>query len=415
MASGTVGAELWRTEQLTLEERTTDPEETTEGAVWVRTDIAPAPDQIASLCVDRGDSVATVPVYDLDADTEEEIAQPLRLEVDGSTGFVPFLETGQGAACPYLRQQHGGETLEAHDNVILDGNDFYAIGGRDGSDTVATTYRYNGVGWLELEPAPTARDNTSGAMANGDVYVTGGWNSDESERVATVEKFDGTTWTTLPDMPTPRDEHATVSDQDGNIYTIGGTVDDGDGGESETAAFEKFDGEEWTTLPDMPTPRRSLAAVWDNEGDLYALGGENDGILDTVELWDGDGWTTENDMPVGLSSSAAVVDSVNQLWLFGGNEADGPDVTDSVLKLFPAFGMWYERPPITTPRRNHVAVAAGDGHIYMIGGEDEDFNPMASVDVWNHGGAQGDEYYHLLDEELPESIKLHAGAGPGMS
>jgi len=83
-------------------------------------------------------------------------------------------------------------------------------------------------------------------------------------------------------MPTTaRRGHAAASDNDGNIYAIGGRKDF-----DVLATVEKWDGSSWSSIPNMPTNRAYLTAVSDNGGNIYAIGGSNDnGIVATVEKY----------------------------------------------------------------------------------------------------------------------------------
>jgi len=112
MGNGIVESGLGRTERLEVEQRTTDPSTTKQGEMWLRTDVAPETDQLATLRVDNGSGTWDVPVFDASA-TVDNVQKVFRVPVGGVTGFVPV--TGVTSTFPKLRFQHGGSTLELHD------------------------------------------------------------------------------------------------------------------------------------------------------------------------------------------------------------------------------------------------------------------------------------------------------------
>jgi hypothetical protein len=114
MGRGIVEAGLGRTERLELEQRTSDPATTQQGEMWLRTDLAPATDQIATVRVDNGSGTWDVPVFDASASTTN-VEKVLRLPVGGTVGFVPT--TASGGAFSDLRLQHSGSTLQWHDSL----------------------------------------------------------------------------------------------------------------------------------------------------------------------------------------------------------------------------------------------------------------------------------------------------------
>lgn len=112
MGRGIVESGLFRSERLTLEERTSDPSSTQEGEGWIRTDLNPDTDQLATLRFDNGSGTWDVPIY-AQAATTDNVSKALRVEVGGNTGFVPV--TTSGGTFDALRLQHDGSTYAFHD------------------------------------------------------------------------------------------------------------------------------------------------------------------------------------------------------------------------------------------------------------------------------------------------------------
>lgn len=111
MGRGIVESGLFRSERYQLEQRTTDPASTSEGEMWIRTDLAPDSDQLATLRFDAGGSTWDVPIYDVAA-TTDNVEKAWRVQVGGATGFVPI--TDDNAAHPALKFQHNGTAYGAH-------------------------------------------------------------------------------------------------------------------------------------------------------------------------------------------------------------------------------------------------------------------------------------------------------------
>lgn len=114
MGRGVVEYETFRSERYEFEERTTDPSSTTEGDAWIRTDIAPATDQIATLRFDNGGSTIDIPLFD-SAATTTNVTKVWRVAVGGQTGFIPLSTVG--GTYPQLRFKHNSSVLEAHDSL----------------------------------------------------------------------------------------------------------------------------------------------------------------------------------------------------------------------------------------------------------------------------------------------------------
>src|SRR4029453_7405330 len=122
----------------------------------------------------------------------------------------------------------------------------------------------------------------SAAVVDDKIVVVGGQN--DKKLVTQTEVFDGESWTTAPDMPTPREHLAAVSDGV-YVYAVGGRALSAD---ENIAAFERFDPESgtWDKLADMPTPRGSYGAAL-VDGRIVVVGGEEPTrVLATVEMYD---------------------------------------------------------------------------------------------------------------------------------
>lgn len=114
MGRGIIESGLFRSEQYQLELRTTDPATYHEGEAWIRTDIAPETDQIATLRFDNGASNIDIPIYD-SAATTNGVSKAWRVQIGGVTGFIPI--TTAGPTFNQLKFQHNGSAYGVHDAV----------------------------------------------------------------------------------------------------------------------------------------------------------------------------------------------------------------------------------------------------------------------------------------------------------
>jgi len=125
MGRGIVESGLFRSERYQLEQRTSDPATTQEGDMWIRTDLAPDTNQLATLRFANGGGTIDIPIYDVAASAASKISKAWRVQTGGVTGFVPILETS--GTYDQLRIQRGSNWWGTHDSLsaISDPVDHY--------------------------------------------------------------------------------------------------------------------------------------------------------------------------------------------------------------------------------------------------------------------------------------------------
>ena len=180
------------------------------------------------------------------------------------------------------------------------------------------------------------------AAANGKFYLFGGTvagaGSHRTSLPGRVLEYDPTTdrWTSKKQMPHPAD-HMSVAEYRGKIYIFGGAGSEkpdafGAGNVQLNDAWEYDPAADfWKALAPMPTRRNAGAAV--AVGDkIYVIGGS------------------------GLAPGASNPAAAENLLVLGTNEAYDP-----------AADKWETKRVMPTPR-NHPAIGAVAGKIYVIGG-----------------------------------------------
>ncbi|MDX8146401.1 kelch repeat-containing protein [Lentzea sp. BCCO 10_0061] len=175
----------------------------------------------------------------------------------------------------------------------------------------------------------------------------------------------------------------------GRILVAGGITDDTKPPVASVEARRAAGKGEWQSLPPMPTPRGNPTAA-EVDGMMYVVGGINStGFLDVVERFDPRTreWTTSPALPEQrLQAAAAGLRDL--LYVAGGSVPDngGDRNTDSVIVFNPRKPVlgWKQVAPMLVTRARHGLVAAG-GHLYAIGGENQDFDTIPTAERYDPG------------------------------
>jgi N-acetylneuraminic acid mutarotase len=261
----------------------------------------------------------------------------------------------------------------------------YAAGGRlDNLDSLATLEEYDPATdtWVTRTPMPTARAFSGlAAHPNGKLYAVGGFNSKLGEYLATVEEYDPATdtWRSRAPLLPPRVALGLVTASNGKLYAIGGETSGGLSSE-----VDEYDpsANSWTMKAQLPdarvgsftiSARSGLAVAAAPNGRLYAIGGHSATYMNTVEEYDPqrNTWAVVQAtlLPQGRGYAASAV-AGGKLYVFGGLMGGNP--ISAVLQYDPATRTWTTMTPMPTARYGAVAVAAGNGKIYVAGGTTSD-------------------------------------------
>lgn len=167
--------------------------------------------------------------------------------------------------------------------------------------------------------------------------------------------------------------------------------------------------EQWESLPGGP--KLTGLALVAHGGKLYRVGGftAENGEDEDQNLWsqagfarfdpDSNAWEDLPPLPAGRSSlDAAVVDST--LYVVGGWNMQGADETtwhDTAWSVdLTADELQWQRIPTPPFHRRAVALAAGGGRLYVVGGMQESGRPTTRVAVYDPAAQEWSEGPQLL-------------------
>ena len=328
---------------------------------------------------------------------------PSRLFIAASTACLAFSSTA--SAVPRVDEQGTWQSMAVAPTkrtevatAVADGK-IYVIGGfakpsisniLSISDAVEM-YDPQTNQWSAKAALPTSLHHTGAVSVGGKLYVIGGFTRSFLAYwtpVATAYRYDPETdsWAELAAMPTPRGALA-VAQVAGQVYAVGGIGEDGN-----SEAVEMYDPatNKWTTKAPLPTPRDHLAAAVVG-GRLFTIGGRLNGSyshnLDVTEIYDPaqDGWSIGAPLPTARSGIAAAVIG-QRIYVVGGESTEGTFRTNEVYA--PTSNRWYTATPMPTGRHGLGAAVVG-GRLYVIAG----------------GPSPGGSFSNLNERYDPELVK----------
>ena len=195
--------------------------------------------------------------------------------------------------------------------------------------------------WTKFAPFPEPSQEIGGTSVNGKLYIIGGLPFAAGQSPAPkgiVWEYDGATdkWAKRKNMPAPA-HHVAVTSYRGKLYVFGGGTQVEPGGSNWVPTNKAWEydpaADTWRELAPMPTARGAAVAV-EVGGKMYVIGGAS---------------VHPGQKIVGLNAT------VPHRALGTNEEYD------------PATNTWRSRSPMPTAR-NHAAIGAVNGKIYVLGG-----------------------------------------------
>jgi non-specific serine/threonine protein kinase len=239
-------------------------------------------------------------------------------------------------------------------------------------------FALRGGAWEELPKLNHARAAAAAAVVGDQIVVVGG--QADGKLVPQTEVFDGERWTDVAEMPTPR-EHLGAASDGHYLYAVGGRALSAD---QNSGTLERYDpaGDSWTKLDAMPKPTGSVGATYAG-GRVIAIGGEaTTSVSDAVQAYDipKGTWSQLPDLPTARHG-VAVSAIENSVYATGGatepghigstKEADVLDLSGEPAKTTTVAGLkWRAIADASSPRQYAAATEVG-GRVWLIGGISE--------------------------------------------
>jgi len=253
--------------------------------------------------------------------------------------------------------------------------------------------------WFTRKPLPTARQEIPHAVLQYRIFIPGGFTLGG---VATnvVEVFDAATntWSTIPSLPIAMHHLAFAATND-RLYVLGGYAGNSFSPIARVFEFD-FTKNTWLEKTSMPGARGAGIAV-NHGGKIFVIGGVNSSgvVVGTNQRYDPilNEWKTLAPMPTSREHlAAAAIDSL--IYVIGGRNFSSGGNTGALEAYSPLSNKWYILAGMPTPRGG-LAAATLHGKLYVFGGEIpgvfnevEEYDPstnqwrqMAPMPVPRHG------------------------------
>jgi len=206
---------------------------------------------------------------------------------------------------------------------------------------------------------------------------------------AVIHSASAEEWTWIPNMQEARGALESVTDDEGNIYVLGGTLS---GAGPTLNSVEKYDPATnmWTYVAPMQQKRSSFAAAY-ADGYIYAIGGNNPGgspfYLSSVERYsiETNTWEYIASLPQQRGSDpVAEAGNDGKIYVYGGGYHSGSSVTSMVMydPEHPENG-WVTMASMHDRRRHFSGTVDQNGHIYAIGGFESNTSMVKTIEKYD--------------------------------
>jgi hypothetical protein len=227
---------------------------------------------------------------------------------------------------------------------------------------------------------PAAVDGPGvGVLPDGTALVFGGRLNGTATNTGTLYDYTGDGTIAAPNMSTARAFFGFATDQNNNVYAIGGVNQSG----SRRSSVEFFnqDANSWTLVTSLPQALSDEPAASDGAGHIFTFGGVDANGAITNDVYEytiaTKQWSQVASMPFAASDSAAVLGSNGRIYVLGGITASG--TTASVESYNPSSNTWTTEASLPNPVSSEAAISDPLGRIEVIGGFDSNSNPVANV------------------------------------
>lgn len=221
-------------------------------------------------------------------------------------------------------------------------------------------------GWDRAAPLHHARTAHAVVGTGPAIYAFAG-TGEGGAPVAAVERFDGERWQVVAQLPGPGLNAPAAAAVGDRVFVIGGFETDTNVPSSRVHVFTPLDAA-WSEAAPLPAPRGGHAAVA-RDGKIHVLGGGNSRstIADHSQYDPGTNtWRELAPLPRSEGSPAAVVLG-EKIYALGGRS--GPSDFGDVFIYDPASDAWTAGPAIEP--RGVMGAVVYRGEIHLFGGESQ--------------------------------------------
>jgi N-acetylneuraminic acid mutarotase len=250
--------------------------------------------------------------------------------------------------------------------------------------------------WSTKANSPIARHEAMGAVVGGKLYLLGGYVDLTFRPTNRVDVYNPTTnaWSQLADMP-ERLSHSGRTNDDRYIYLAGGYPATATAQTFATTNVWRYDTQTdtWSALKPLPQARGGGALMLLGRT-LHFVTGSDASRNDRTEHWSLDldnpsaNWITRAPLPAPRNHVAGAALN-GKLYILGGQT--GQDAATvwkrEVWEYDPASNSWLERAPLINQIRSHMAsgTVVHQGRIIIIGGETTNFASLRNVEAFDPG------------------------------
>src|ERR1035437_2914951 len=228
----------------------------------------------------------------------------------------------------------------------------------------------NADSWVTNSSMLMARlEHTATLLPNGQVLVTGGYNSHNGS-LTNVDIYDPSTqtWSLNAGMQTARYRHTATLLTNGQVLVAGGIS-----GGSSCELFDPASGT-WTNTGSLNVGRYDHIATLLKNGQVLVAGGSDNNAftITNAEIYDPNTrvWTAVNGMSVPRSLPSATLLPNGMVLVAGGGAASISAIYYSSAEIYdPSPGRWIGTRSMATPRVRHSATLLLNGKVLVAGGQ----------------------------------------------
>jgi N-acetylneuraminic acid mutarotase len=283
-------------------------------------------------------------------------------------------------------------TLESQTATLLPNGQVLVAGGSDtDNNTLASCELYDPATgtWTNTGSLNTPRvAATATLLPNGKALLVGGYDIWPAE-LASCELYDPATgtWTNTGSLNTGRLNHTATLLPNGQVLVAGG--EDGASDVFDTAELYDPASGTWSYTGSLNNPHTYHTATLLTNGQVLVAGGDYDGNYDagaSCELYDpATGiWTLTGSLNDERDVQTATLLPNGQVLVAGGGDENGAGNALNTAEVYdPATGNWTLTGNLNVARNFPTATLLPDCEVLVVGGGDENFNPIDSAELYN--------------------------------